>query len=77
MICCLLRPRASQVTLLRKDPPGNAGDMRGDGSVPGSGTCPGGGHGRPLQLGWLEKPTDRGAWQTVVHGVAQSRTEAA
>ena len=31
----------------------NAGDV---GSVPGLGTCPGGGHGNPLQYSYLENP---------------------
>jgi len=37
---------ASQVALVVKNPPANAG---ASGSVPGSGTFPGGGHGNPLQ----------------------------
>ena len=28
----------------------------------------------PLQYSCLENPTDRGAWQATVHGVAKSRT---
>ena len=39
---------ASQVTLVIKDPPTNAGDIRDVGSIPGSGRFPGGGHGNPL-----------------------------
>ena len=38
--------RASQVALVVKNPPANAGDA---GSVPGSGRFPGGGNGNPLQ----------------------------
>ena len=37
----------------------NAGDT---GLIPGSGRCPGGEHGNPLQYSWLENPKDRGAW---------------
>ena len=48
----------------------NAGDM---GSIPGSGSYPGGGHGNPLQYSHLENPTDRGAWRATVHGIANSR----
>ena len=33
---------------------------------------PGVGHGNPLQYSCLENPMDRGAWQTKVHGVAES-----
>ena len=50
----------------------DAGDMS---SIPGSGRSPGGGgYGNPLQYSCLENPMDRGAWQSTVHGVAQSRT---
>ena len=36
-------------------------------SVPGSGRCPGGGNGNPLQSSCLENPVDRGAWWATVH----------
>ena len=36
--------RASQVALVVKNPPANAGDLREVGSIPGSGRSPGGGH---------------------------------
>ena len=39
--------------------------------IPGLGRSSGGGHGNPLQYSCLENPTDRGAWQTTVHGVRQ------
>ena len=42
-----------------KNPPANAGYP---GSVPGSGTSPGGGNGKLLQYSCLENPMDRGAW---------------
>ena len=32
------------------------------------------GNGTPLQYSCLENPMDRGAWCTVVHGVARSQT---
>ena len=58
-----------------KNPPANAGNTRDVGSIPGSGISPGGGGcGTPLQYSCLENPMDRGAWQSAVHGVAQSRT---
>ena len=41
------------------------------GSIPGSGTSSGGGHGNPLQYSCLGNPMDRGAWQAVVQGVAK------
>ena len=54
--------RASQVALMVKNPPANAGDIRDTGSIPGSGRSPGGGNGNPLQL-FLpgESPADRTA----------------
>ena len=56
---------ASQVALVVKNPPANAGDIRDTGSIPGMGRAPGGGHGNPLQYSWLKNPTDRGAWLRV------------
>ena len=54
--------RASQVVLVVKNLPANAGDVRHTGSIPGLGRSPGRGHGNPLQYSCLENPTDRGAW---------------
>ena len=71
MIC----EQASQVVLVVKNPPANAGDARDSGLVPGSGRSPGEGNGNPLQYSCLENPMDRGAWQTVIHGVTKSQTE--
>ena len=62
------------------DFPGGAGGKasalnEGDpGSIPGLGRYPGEGNGNPLQFSCLENPTDGGAWQATVHGVAKSRT---
>ena len=53
---------ASQVALVVKKLPPNAGDIRDTDSIPGSGRSPGGGHGNPLQYSCLENPMDRGAW---------------
>ena len=44
------------------------------GLIPGSGKFPEVGNGNPLQYSCLENSMDRGAWWTVVHGVAKSRT---
>ena len=52
----------SQVALVVKNPPANAGDTRDKGSILGSGRSPGGGHGNPLQYSCLENPMDRRAW---------------
>ena len=56
----------SQVVLVVKNTPANAGDIRNMrylGSVPGLGRSPEGGHGNPLQYSCLENPRDRGAWR--------------
>ena len=63
--------QASHETLLVKNPPTRAGNLRDTGSVSGSGRCPGG-HGDPLQYSCLENPMDRGAWQATVYRVAKS-----
>ena len=59
---------SSQVVLVVKSPPANAGEVRDAGSIPGLGGSPRGGHGNPLQYSCLENPMDRGAWQAAVHG---------
>ena len=41
------------------------------GSIPGSETGPGEGHGNPLQNSYLENPMVRGAQQATVHGVTK------
>ena len=66
--------RVSQVALVVKNLPANAGDLRDMGSIPGLGRSPGEGHGNPLQYSCLENPMDRGAWQATVHGVTKSWT---
>ena len=42
-----------------KNSPASVGDVRGTCSIPGSGRCPGGEHGNPLQYSCLENPMDR------------------
>ena len=64
---------ASQVALLVKNLPANAGDARDTGLIPGSGGSPEEGNGNPLQYSCLENPLDRGAWWATVHGVAKSQ----
>ena len=48
----------TQVVLVVKNPPANAGDMRDADSILGSGRSPGGGHDNPLQYSCLENPMD-------------------
>ena len=67
--------RFSQVGLVVKNPPANAGDVRDTGLIPGFGRSPGEGHSNPLQDSCLENPMDRGAWQATVHVVTKSRTQ--
>ena len=49
----------------------NAGDL---GLIPRWERSPGEGNGNPLQYSHLENPIDRGAWWSIVHGVAKSWT---
>ena len=60
---------ASQVALVIKNPPANAGDRRDMNSIPGSGRSPEEGHSNPLQYSCLENPMDRGAWWAIIHGL--------
>ena len=64
---------AFQVVLVVKNPPASAGDVRDPVSIPGWGRSPGEEHGNPLKYSFLENPTDRGAWRTMVHRVEKSR----
>ena len=43
--------------------------------IPGSGRSLGRENGNPLQHSCLGNPTNRGAWQAIVHGVAKSQTQ--
>ena len=52
----------SQVVLLVKNLPANAGDSTDMGSVSGSGRSPGVGNGNIFQCSCLGNPMDRGAW---------------
>ena len=49
---------ASQVALVVKNLPANAGDIRDIGLIPGLRRSPGGGHGNPFQYSCLENPMD-------------------
>ena len=67
---------ASQVVLVVKNLPVNAGDIRDTGLIPASG----GGHGNPPQDFCLENAVDRETWQAgnpgnPVHRVAKSQTQ--
>ena len=51
------------MVLVVKNPPANAGDLRDEGSIPGSGRSP---------EDSLENLMDRGAWWAAVHRVTKS-----
>ena len=61
----------SQGALVVKNLPGDARDL---GSIPGLGRCPAEGNGNQLQYSCLGNSTDRGSWQAIVHGAAESDT---
>ena len=55
-------PGTSQMALVVKKLPANAGDIRDVDLIPGSGRSPGGGHGNTFQYSCLGNAMDRGAW---------------
>ena len=54
-----------------KDPPAAAGDAD---SIPLLRRSPVGGNGHPLQYSCLKNSMDRGAWWSIVHGIAKTQT---
>ena len=54
-----------------KNPPANSENVRDTGLIHGSGRSPGEGDGSPFQYSCLENSMDRGAWWTIVHGMAE------
>ena len=65
---------ASQVVLVVKNLPANAGDLRDFHSILGSGRSLREGHGNLFQYDCLKNPADRGAWRAAVHG-SESQTQ--
>ena len=65
---------ASQVVLVVKNLPADAGNIRDMGLIPGSGRSPVGGQGSPLQYACLENSMNRGALQAIVYRVTKSQT---
>ena len=53
------------MTLVVKNPPANAGEVRDVSSVPGLGRSPGVGNDNLVQYSFLENPRDRGAWWAI------------
>ena len=54
-----------------KNPPANAEDIRDLSLIAGSIRSPRAGSGNPFQYFCLENMMGRGAWQAIVHGVAE------
>ena len=65
---------ASQVALVVKKLPANAGDIRDMGSIPGSGRSPGGGQDNPFQYSCMENHHGQRNWLATLHRVAKSQT---
>ena len=63
---------ASQVVLMLKNSPANAGEVRESWCIPVSEHPLEEGNGNPLQYSCLENPMARGAWWATVHGAAKS-----
>ena len=66
---------ASQVAVVVKNLPANAGDTTDRGSSPGLGRSPGEGDGNLFQYSCLGNPMDRRAWRGTVHRVIKSQTQ--
>ena len=64
----------TNVVLVVKNPPANAGDRRDTASIPGSPRSPGGGYGNPLHYSYLRNPMHRGAWSATVQRVEKGQT---
>ena len=66
------------MTLVVKNPPANAGDIRDMSSIPKLGGSPGEGHGNPLQysccrIPWTEEPKGLQSMGATVHGNSQKQ----
>ena len=61
---------ASQVALIVRNLPANAGDID-VASIPGSGRSPGEGNSNSLKYSCLENATDKGALWVTAHGVVK------
>ena len=64
----------SQVALVVKNPPDNAGDINRLGFNPWVRKSLGGGNGNPLQYSCLENPMGRGAWWATICADTESQT---
>ena len=66
---CMVKSEASQMALVVKNLPANAGDTAEMGLIPGLGSSSGGANSNLLQ-----HSMDWGTWKATVHGVAKSWT---
>jgi len=64
--------RASQLALVVKNLPANAGNIKDMSLIPGWERSPGGGHGNPFHYSCLKNPMDRKAWWVIVHKITKS-----
>ena len=62
------------MTLVVKNLPANAGDIRDAGSNPGSRRSRGGQNDNQLQYSCLQNPIDKGPWWATIHGITKSQT---
>ena len=65
------------MALVVRNPPANAGDLRDAGLIFGSGRCPGGWHGNPLQyscwkIPWTKEPG--GLWSIGLNRVGHDQS---
>ena len=65
--------QASQVAIVVKNLPANAGEIRDMVSICGLGRSSERGNGNPFQYSCPENPMDRGAWRAIIHGVTKSQ----
>ena len=59
---------------MAKNLPANAGDAGDEVSIPELARYPGGGNRKPLQYSSLRNSMNRGAWQSMVHGISKIQT---
>ena len=74
IIIIIYNNKTSQVALVVKNLPADAGDTADPGLTPGSVRSPGVGNSNPLQYSCLGNSMDRGSWWATVHGASESQT---
>ena len=68
-------PLNSQVVLVIKNLPANVGYARALDSITGLGRSPGVENGDRVQYSCLENSMDKGAWQAIIHRIANSQMQ--